>query len=128
MVDTWSIGGGMGRPRRRRSIAASMTSRRRSGKALAAVVVVAACLLALLVDVGTAQDDLIHIEGRVLWVAGATMIVAPYATDTGPIKVDLSQASQDEYMRLTTGDSVTVTGTIAPEGDRIMATSIRGRS
>lgn len=85
-------------------------------------------MLALVVDLVAAQDDLLRIEGRVLWIAAETMIVAPFASGTGPINVDLSRASQDEYMGLTTGDSVTVTGTIAPEGDRVVATSIQGRS
>ena len=65
------------------------------------------------------------IEGRVLWVAGQTMVVAPYTGGVAPVRIDLSQASQDEYMRLTTGDSVTVMGIIPAEGDRVMATSIR---
>ena len=98
-------------------------SRRTFGKALAAAVVAAACVLALRVDVGSAQE--VVIEGRVLWVAGQTMVVAPYASGTAPVRIDLSQASQDEYMRLTTGDSVTVMGIIPAEGDRVMATSIR---
>jgi hypothetical protein len=102
-------------------------SRRRFGKALATAVVVAACMLALRVGVGAAQEGVV-IEGRVLWVAGQTMVVAPYTSGVAPIKIDLSQASQDEYMRLTTGDSVTVTGVIPYEGDRVMATSIRDRS
>jgi len=102
-------------------------SRRTFGKALAAVVVATACVLALRVGVGTAQEGVV-IEGRVLWVAGQTMVVAPYTSGVAPVRIDLSRASQDEYMRLTTGDSVTVMGIIAYEGDRVMATSIRGRS
>ena len=101
-------------------------SRRTFGKALAAAVVAAACVLALRVDVGSAQE--VVIEGRVLWVAGQTMVVAPYTGGVAPVRIDLSQASQDEYMRLTTGDSVTVMGIIPEEGDRVMATSIRDRS
>ena len=101
-------------------------SRRTFGKALAAAVVAAACVLALRVDVGSAQE--VVIEGRVLWVAGQTMVVAPYTGGVAPVRIDLSQASQDEYMRLTTGDSVTVMGIIPAEGDRVMATSIRDRS
>jgi hypothetical protein len=89
---------------------------------------VAACLLALLADVGAAQDDVVRIDGRVLWIAAQTMIVAPYESGSDPINVDLSKASQDEYMRLTTGDSVTITGTIAEAGNRVVATSIRARS
>jgi hypothetical protein len=53
------------------------------------------------------------------------MVVAPYASGVAPVRIDLSQTSQDEYMRLTTGDSVTVMGIIPEEGDRVMATSIR---
>ncbi len=105
----------------------SVMSRRRFGKALATAVVVAACMLALRVGVGTAQEGVV-IEGRVLWVAGQTMVVAPYTSGVAPIRIDLSQASQDEYMRLTTGDSVTVMGIIPYEGDRVVATSIRDRS
>ena len=100
-------------------------SRRAFGKAFAAAVVAAVCMLALRIDVGAAQEGLVRIEGRVLWVAGQTMVVAPYVSGTAPIRIDLSRASQDEYMRLTTGDSVTVMGIIAAEGDRVMATSIR---
>ena len=99
-------------------------SRRPFGKALAAAVV-AACVLAVGADVGTAQEDLVLIEGRVLWVAGQTMVVAPYVSGAAPVRIDLSHASQDEYMRLTTGDSVTVVGTIPGEGNRVVATSIR---
>jgi hypothetical protein len=99
-------------------------SRRAFGKALAAAVVAAACMLALRVDVGAAQQGVV-IAGRVLWVAGQTMVVAPYASGVAPVRIDLSQTSQDEYMRLTTGDSVTVMGIIPEEGDRVMATSIR---
>jgi len=87
----------------------------------------AAGMLALCVDVGTAQVGVL-IAGRVLWVAGQTMVVAPYLSGTAPVRIDLSQASQDEYMRLKTGDSVTVMGIIPEEGDRVMATSIRDRS
>jgi len=103
-------------------------SRRPTATALAAVAIAAACTVTLLVGVATAQDDLVRIDGRVLWIAGQTMVVASYVTGDEPIRVDLSQASQDEYQRLTTGDAVTVTGVMAEEGDRIVATSIRSRS
>jgi hypothetical protein len=45
----------------------------------------------VLVDIGTAQDEYVLIEGRVLWVAGSTMIVAPSGSGaTGAVNVDLS--------------------------------------
>jgi hypothetical protein len=99
-------------------------SRRAFGKTLAAAVVAAACMFALRVDVGTAQQDVV-IQGRVLWVAGQTMVVAPYVGGVPPVRIDLTQTSQDEYMRLKTGDSVTVIGIIPEEGDRVVATSIQ---
>jgi len=102
-------------------------SRRALRKALTAAVVSAGLVFALRVDVGTAQDDLVRIEGRVLGIAGQTMVVAPYASGAGPINVDLSQASQDEYMALRTADPVTVTGRILQERHGVMATSIQGR-
>ncbi len=101
-------------------------SRRAFSKTLAEAVVAAWLVLTLRVDVGSAQDDLVRIEGRVLGIAGQTMVVAPYASGAGPINVDLSQASQDEYMALRTGDSVTVTGRILQERHGVMATSIQG--
>jgi len=60
------------------------------GKLLAAALMVAVWTLALLVEVGALQDNLIS---------------------------DVSQAGQEQYMTLTTGDSVTVTGTAAQGTD-----------
>src|SRR5262244_2224510 len=99
-----------------------LTSR---GMRRGAAVVLAVCVLALLVGSGAAQDLTVRIDGRVLWIAADAMVVAPFESGAFPVKVDLSEADQDEYMRLTTGDAVTVIGTIAPEGDRIIATTIR---
>ena len=103
--------------------------RHRVGKAL---VVLALALLftgTLSIGPGLAQDpggaDPVLIQGRVLWVAAETMVIAPYVPMTGSINVDLSQADQAEYSGLRTGDVVAVTGTAAPEGDRVIATSIR---
>ena len=104
------------------------TARHGSAKAVVTVVIAAVCMVPLLVDVGAAQDDNIRIDGRVLWIAGQTMVVASYVLGDEPIRVDLSRANLDEYMRLTTGDAVTVTGIIADDGDRIVATAIRTRS
>jgi hypothetical protein len=91
-----------------------------------AVALIAAFVVAAHLDRAAAQDyDVVRFDGRVLWIAGQTMVVSPYASGAGPVSVDLSGASLDEYMNLTTGDSVTVTGTIAVEGDRVLARSIR---
>jgi hypothetical protein len=87
-----------------------------------------ACFTALGVAPAPAQDPGVLIQGRVLWVAAEKMVIAPYVFVSGnasSINVDLSQAHQDEYDGLKTGDSVAVMGTVAPEGDRVIATSIR---
>ncbi len=75
-------------------------NRRGLGKAVAVALMIAVWALALFVEFGAAQDALVRIEGRVLGIAGQTMVVAPHANGAGPINVDLSQASQDEYMAL----------------------------
>jgi len=94
-----------------------------------AVAVIAASIVAAQAGSAAAQDyDVVRFDGRVLWIAGQTMVVSPYASGAGPVSVDLSGASLDEYMSLTTGDSVTVTGTIPVEGDRVLATSIKARA
>jgi hypothetical protein len=69
-----------------------------------------------------AQNDEVRFQGRVSWVAGETMVVS---TDNTPsVRVDLTYVDQDEYQRLTTGDFVIVTGTIAEDANRVFATSI----
>ena len=105
------------------SVDAVSGTHRGVGRARAAALVTA-CTLALLVDGGAAQDNLVRIEGRVLWIAAATMVVAPYP-DSAPIKVDLSQVQQGEYMGLATNDAVSVTGTVPKERNRLIATSIQ---
>jgi len=98
-------------------------SRRGFGTALAVVAIAATLTSTLFVGIGAAQDQSVRIEGRVLWIAAETMVVAPYA-DSAPIRVDLSRVHQDEYMGLTTDDAVSVTGTVPKEGNRLIATSI----
>jgi len=99
-------------------------SRRGFGKALAVVAIAAALTGTLSVGIGAAQDHSVRVEGRVLWIAGKTMVVAPYA-ESAPIRVDLSQVHQDEYMGLATGDGVSVTGTVPKERNRLIGTSIQ---
>ena len=99
-------------------------SRLAFGKALAVVAIAAALTSTLFVGMGAAQDHSVRIEGRVLWIAAETMVVAPYA-DGAAIKVDLSQVHQDEYMGLVTNDSVAVTGPVSNRRDRIIATSVQ---
>ncbi len=104
------------------------TIKRTLGNVLA-VAFIAASIVAAHAGFAAAQDyDVVRFDGRVLWIAGQTMVVSPYASGAGPVSVDLSGASLDEYMNLTAGASVTVTGTIPVEGDRVLATSIKART
>ena len=103
---------------------------REFGQTLAAAVTVVALVGALWVGGGAAQESPFRVEGRVLWISAETMVVAPYGLAIAPsgtsgISVDLSHVSQDEYMRLATGDSVLVTGTVTEARDRVTATTVR---
>jgi len=103
---------------------------REFGQTLAAAVTVAALVGALWVGGGAAQESPFRVEGRVLWISAETMVVAPYGLAIAPsgtsgVNVDLSHVSQDEYMRLETGDSVLVTGTVTEARDRVIATTVR---
>jgi hypothetical protein len=109
-----------------------MVSRGGFGKALAVLALALFFIGTLSIAPGLAQDPgaddpapEVLIQGRVLWVAAETLVIAPYVPMMGAINVDLSQADQAEYAGLRTGDVVAVTGTAAPEGDRVIATSIR---
>jgi hypothetical protein len=99
-------------------------NRRRFGKALAVVAIAAVLMSTLSVGIGAAQDHSVRVEGRVLWIAAETMVLAPYA-DSAPIRVDLSHVHQDEYMGLATDDEVSVIGTVPKEANRLIATSIQ---
>jgi hypothetical protein len=96
-------------------------NRRRSGTTFAAV---CACALVLaLARIGAAQDETVRIEGKVAWIAAAKMVVA--SPGGLPVPIDLTQVDQSEYMGLMAGDRVIVTGKLSPDGDRVMATSVR---
>jgi hypothetical protein len=86
--------------------------------ALAALALV--CVLS--VTAGAADDPPVRFEGRVLWIAGATLIVA--TDDSQSINVDLTHVPLDEYQRLRSNDYIVVVGTIPTEHNRIVATSI----
>jgi hypothetical protein len=105
-------------------------NRHEFGQTLAAAATVIALVGALWVGGGAAQESPFRVEGRILWIAGETMVVAPYGLAIAPsgtsgINVDLSHVSQDEYMRLAGGDSVLVTGTVTRARDRVIARSVQ---
>ena len=93
-------------------------------------VLTVAILAAVGVSESVAQEQPILVEGRVQWISGQRMVVAPVGAAIAPagtsaINVDLSQVPQDEYSGLSQGDPVAISGTVSRARDRIVATSIR---
>jgi uncharacterized protein YdeI (BOF family) len=83
----------------------------------------ALALLSMLSVTASAADDTpVRFHGRVLWIAGETLMVT--TDDSQSVNVDLRQVPQDEYQRLRSNDRVVVTGTIPTEQNRVVATSI----
>jgi hypothetical protein len=88
------------------------------------VAAVTACVLlsVLCVAASAADETPVRFEGRVMWIAGGTLMVT---TDDGlSINVDLTHVSQDAYQRLASYDRVVVTGIIPRAQNRVVATSI----
>jgi hypothetical protein len=84
--------------------------------------VIAGCLaIVLLVPPGAdAQGPPVSVEGRVLWIAAATMVVAAGGQT---VTVDLTGAPLGSYLGLQTGSWVRVTGSWMPRG-RLQAAGI----
>ena len=90
-------------------------------RSLAAVAALA-LMCGLSVTASAADDTPVRFEGRVLWIAGTTLVVA--TEDSQSIHVDLTHVPLDGYLRLRSNDYVVVVGTIPTERNRIVATSI----
>ena len=86
------------------------------------MLMVLALLSVLSLAASAADETPVRFEGRVLWIAGETLMVA--TDDSQSINIDLTHVPQDEYQRLGSNDRVVVTGTIPTEGNRVVATSI----
>ena len=102
-------------------------NRRQFVEALGAVAT-AALIATLWIGVGAAAHEVVRIEGRILWISGEIMVVAPYSVVAfagGAINVDLSQVDQDEYAGLVMGYPVVVTGTVDDARNRLIATSVQ---
>jgi hypothetical protein len=99
----------------------SAMHRRRLGALVAAALTLA--VVPTVVRRAPAQARTVTVEGKVTWIAGKMMVVAP--PGGLPVTIDLSQADLSDYASLLAGDWVVVTGT-APLGEnRVMATSVK---
>jgi hypothetical protein len=87
------------------------------------ITVLASSLVLWAVAVSPAQVVAVGFEGRVLWIAGNTLVISLEASPS--INVDLSEVAQDQYQGLEEGDWVLVTGTVTRERDRVIATSVQ---
>jgi hypothetical protein len=99
------------------------------GKALGAALIAVALTGGLWASVAGAQDGSVRVQGRVEWIAGQTMVLAPDGmviapAGTAAIHVDLAQADQGAYAGLTTGDRVAVMGVVTNDRQRVVASSI----
>jgi hypothetical protein len=95
-------------------------NRRRFEKTL--VVIVACVTLAIGVVPAVAQE-LVQIDGRVSFVSGQRMVVAP--PGGLPVTVDLSGVDLDQYRALVAGERIIVTGVLTPERNRVVATAVQ---
>jgi len=87
------------------------------------VLAVAASLLVSTVGLGSAQDAAaVRVEGRVMWRAGQTAVIAPDGKPS--VNIDLSQVPQDQYGALKEGDRVIVTGAMPNERNRVLAATV----
>ena len=93
----------------------------RGSRGVAALMALA-LLSVLSVTASAADDTPVRFQGRVLWIAGETLMVA--TDDSQSVNVDLTHVAQDQYQRLGSNDRVVVTGTIPPERNRVVGASI----
>ena len=85
--------------------------------------VVATCLLLGHAVSALAQDLPVRLEGRVQWLSGQTLVLAP---DGAPsITVDVSQVPQDQQGGLREGDRVVITGAVPNERNRVVAAGVQ---
>ena len=68
-------------------------------------------------------QEVVYYEGRVQWITGSTLILAP---DRGPaIKVDLRRVDQSEYSGLKPRARIFVTGVVSEDGNYLIGLSIQ---
>jgi hypothetical protein len=60
--------------------------------------------------------------GTVQWISGTRMALA--LDNEASVPIDLTGADQGSYQSLSPGDRIAVTGSLSPERDRVLATSI----
>jgi hypothetical protein len=71
----------------------------------------------------TIREPPLVIEGRILWMPGQSMNLAP-ADNSLPIMIDLRRLPQGHYQGLRTGEYVRIVGAILRPSNRIQAFEI----
>lgn len=82
---------------------------------------VAGALLVSLV-LGAVAQEVLRFHGRVVWIAGETMVLAP--DEGGSVNVDLTQVDQSAYNTLQAGSGVTVIGVVSEDRTKLIAQSV----
>jgi len=91
-------------------------------KSITTSAVVVLLAFAVVVMVVGAQSVVERFIGTVQWISAERMALA--LDDGSSVPIDLTSADQGDYQSLAPGDRVVVTGTVSPERDRVIATSI----
>ena len=86
------------------------------------IAVFVAAAVVTVATVGATQETVVTVQGKVLWISGTTMAIAPL--DRPAVTVDLRQVDVADYATLMSGDWVTVTGRMRLGTNRVTATSI----
>lgn len=87
------------------------------------IAVVASLLIVGPLTSAGAQGTAARFQGRVLWIAGQTMIVA--LGDGPSVRIDLTRVSQSDYQALGQNDWVVVDAVIFRGSRRVIATSVQ---
>jgi hypothetical protein len=94
---------------------------RNTVRSIVGVILVLGLVLGL-VSLATAQE-VRTFTGRVIWIEANTMAFSPEVG--GAFDVDISKLDQSSYAFLKSGDRVTVVGVVTPDGNKLIASSIK---
>jgi hypothetical protein len=86
--------------------------------------VVALGLVAVVTTPVSGQGRRVILQGRVLWIAGQSMVVQPDGGFTS-VRVDLGPVPQSDYQGLGQGGRVIVYGTVGYDQRQVTAVSLR---
>ena len=84
------------------------------------ITLLAGGLLAVSLPAGAQQ--VVSYQGRVQWISGQTLILAP--DRGGSLRVDLTRVDQSDYQGLGPGARVIVSGVVSEDGNYLIGLSV----